>query len=70
MTERELFKDYYTEEQVAKLLDISVATLRNRHSLHDPKKAPPRGPGRRYLKADFDKWFRAQADTRATRRGA
>jgi hypothetical protein len=54
MTEGELFKDYFTEEEVAKLLDLSVGTLRNWHT---QGKAPPRGPGRRYSKVEFAKWF-------------
>jgi hypothetical protein len=57
MTKQELFSDFYTEEQMAELLGISVLTLRNRH--YSRKNHPPRVEGTRlYLKSEFLKWAR------------
>jgi hypothetical protein len=52
--ERELFRDYYTEEEVAKLMGIAIGTLRNR--LSAGKDHPPMAPGRRFPKDEFSKW--------------
>lgn len=69
MTDKELFSDYFTEDEVARLLQISVKTLRNRHS--DGKGHPPRTPERLYPKKDFHAWNaeRLQYEASAAKRG-
>ena len=61
MTTEELFQDYFTEEDVARLMGMSVSGLRNRIS--SGKDHPPfvgRGKAKRFPKADFKKWERAR----------
>ena len=57
--EREKFlndQGYFTAEQVAAMLKITVGTLRNRHC--DRKNAPPRTPEGLYPMKDFHEWNR------------
>jgi hypothetical protein len=54
MTDKELFGDYYTEDQMAKLLNLSVRSLRNRHAAR--KNHPPRTPEGLYPKKEFAAW--------------
>jgi hypothetical protein len=60
------FESYYTEQEMARLLGISVRTLRNRHC--SGKNHPPKTPERLYPKDEFDKWNknRLQRELRAS----
>jgi hypothetical protein len=61
MTDAELFKDYYTEAEVAKLEGIEVESLRNRICAH--RNHPPcsgRGKSRRFPKNEYHKWKMSQ----------
>jgi predicted DNA-binding transcriptional regulator AlpA len=63
MTDEKLFEDYYTEEQMARLLGCAVATLRNKISAGaDLPKSLGRGKARRFPKAEFRKWETRQLD--------
>lgn len=57
MTDKELFEDYYGEQEVAKLLGISVPGLRNRISAG--RDHPPfigKGSRRRFPRSEYKKW--------------
>lgn len=61
MTAEQLWEDYFTEENVAQLMGITVSTLRNRIS--EGRDHPPftgRGNGKRFPKDEFRKWERAR----------
>lgn len=49
---------YYSEEEVADLIGISVPTLRNRHS--KGVNHPPRTPEGRYRKTEFHEWDKSR----------
>jgi hypothetical protein len=49
-----LSEHYYTEEEVALMMDIEVGTLRNRHS--QGKNHPPKTPEGLYPKKEFHAW--------------
>ena len=61
MTAEQLFEDYFTIDDVAKLLGITVGRLRNKIS--EGKDHPPHtggGKGIRFPKDEFRKWERAR----------
>lgn len=62
--EEKSMENYFTEEQAAAILGITVATLRNRHAAG--KDHPPKTPERRYPKGEFHKWMNGRLQHEAS----
>jgi hypothetical protein len=69
MTLEQIKEEWVNDEEMAKLLGISVGTLENRvYSGVDHPPYSGKGRGRRWSLTEYNKWLRANMQTQKNRR--